>query len=87
MTTQPTQPEAAPSPLTERVSRLEGVAEQVDQRLADHTATLNALQAAVQSLRAEMHAEISRLRADMNRQTLITVGVLGGLMALFNFVG
>ena len=109
MTTQPTQPEAAQAPLTDRVSKLEGVTEQVNERLAENTAALNTLrtenqiehqamraenQAEHQALRAEnraenqaTRAEVNRLRADMNRQTLITVGVLGGLMALFNFLG
>ena len=116
MTTQPTQPETAQAPLAERVSKLEGVTEQVNERLAENTAALNTLRtenqiehqalrteqqasraenrAEFQALRAEnraenqaRHEETNRLRADMNRQTLITVGVLGGLMALFNFLG
>ena len=127
MTTQPTQPETAQAPLTDRVSKLEGAAEQVNHRLAENTAAVNtlrtenqiehqALRTEQQALRAENHAEhqasraenraehqalraenraehqttraeVNRLRADMNRQTLITVGVLGGLMALFNFLG
>ena len=98
MTTQPTQPETAQSPLTERVSKLEGVTEQVNERLAENTAAVNTLrtenQIEHQASRAEnraehqaRHEETNRLRADMNRQTLITVGVLGGLMALFNFLG
>ena len=109
MTTQPTQPEAAQAPLTDRVSKLEGAAEQVNHRLAENTAAVNTLrtenqiehqamraenQAEHQASRAEnraehqaRHEETNRLRGDMNRQTLITVGVLGGLMALFNFLG
>ena len=105
MTTQPTQPEAAQPPLTDRVSKLEGIAEQVNERLAENTQALNTLrtenQAEHQAMRAENHAEfqslraenqglreeINRLRADMNRQMVIVIGVLGGLMALFNFVG
>ena len=148
MTTQPTQPEAAQSPLADRVSRLEGIAEQVNERLGENTLALNTMRAEnhaeheslraehqalraevrtevqslreenqalrmehqamraehraeIQSLRAENQAEHQstraevqrvreenvRLRADMNRQTVVVVGVLGGLMALFQFMG
>lgn len=70
-----------------RLSWLEGAYTQVNERLG-------ALERGQETLRVELRAEIAalrddvnRLRADMNRQMLIAVGVLGGLMALFRFVG
>ncbi|MCY4582621.1 MAG: hypothetical protein OXE50_07485 [Chloroflexi bacterium] len=110
MTTQPTQPEESRSaPVVERVSRLEGIAEQANLRLAENSQAINALRAEnhtehenlraashaeFQSLRAEnraehqaIHERIDRLRAEMHRQTLIVVVALGGLMALFRFLG
>lgn len=121
MTTQPAQPEAPqPAAMVERVSRLEGITEQINLRLAENTEAINTLRAenragheslraefrteheslraenraGHESLRAEFRAEheslnakIDRLRAEMHRQTLLVIGILGGLMALLRFVG
>ncbi len=63
-----------------RLSWLEGAYTQVNERRG-------ALERGQDALRAETHGEFNRLRADMNRRMPIVVGVLGGLMALFRFVG
>lgn len=99
MTTQPVQPEAPqPAAMVERVGRLEGITEQINLRLAENAEAINTLRAEFraehESLRTEFRAEheslnakIDRLRTEMHRQTLLVVGILGGLMALLRFVG
>jgi len=99
MTTQPAQPESAQfPPIPERVSRLEGISEQVNLRLAENTEAINTLRtenhAEHQALRvkieeqgSELNAKFDRLRGEMHRQTILIVGVLGGLMALLRFAG
>ena len=69
--------------IPERVSRLEGAYEQVNERLRDLTEAL-------QSLRAEMHSEIGSLRAELGslKTTIIVIGgavwasTVGGFIAL-----
>ena len=78
MTTQPS------TDLEQRVSRLEGAYEQVNERLGD-------LSQAIAGLRADMHDEIGGLRAEMNSRFnifLVLLGTLwattvGGFIALF----
>ena len=76
MTTQ--QPEAPESPMSDRVSRLEAIAEETHLRLAENHADHQALNAKVDTLRTEMHDKIDRqgeslrteingLRAEVNR--------------------
>ena len=112
-----TQPE---TPVVERVSRIEGIVEQINLRLAENhdgiqalsekidaetkslsakidveTKTLNekidaqgkALSEKIDAQGRELNEKIDRLRIEMHRQTLILGGVLGGLMALFRFLG
>ena len=57
MTTQTPQPEAPENPVTERVSRLEGIAEDTRHRLDDLSRGQTALDAKIDILRAESHAE------------------------------
>ena len=88
MTTQPVQPEAPqPAAMVERVSRLEGITEQINLRLAENAEAISTLRADLSAKIEERGKEIARLRADMHRQTLLVVGILGGLMALLRFVG
>ena len=137
-----TQPE---TPVVERVSRIEGIVEQVNLRLAENHDDIQALSAKIdaqgakidaqgealsakidaqgEALRAEiregdaalsakidaqgrelnakidaqgrefraetqaLNEKIDRLRSEMHRQTVLVVGLLGGLMALLRFVG
>ena len=115
-----TQPE---TPVVERVSRIEGIVEQVNLRLAENHDDIQALSAKIdaqgakidaqgEALRAKIDAQgealraeiregdaalsakidaqnekIDRLRSEMHRQTVLVVGLLGGLMALLRFVG
>ena len=90
-----TQPE---TPVVERVSRIEGIVEQINLRLAENHDGIQALSAKIdaetKSLSEkigaqgrELNEKIDRLRIEMHRQTLILGGVLGGLMALFRFLG
>ena len=108
-----TQPE---TPVVERVSRIEGIVEQVNLRLAENHDDIQALSAKIdaqgEALRAEIregdaalsekidaqgrelnakidaqNEKIDRLRSEMHRQTVLVVGLLGGLMALLRFVG
>ena len=104
-----TQPE---TPVVERVSRIEGIVEQVNLRLAENHDDIQALSAKIDAqgekidaqgrelnakidaqgreFRAETQAlneKIDRLRSEMHRQTVLVVGLLGGLMALLRFVG
>ena len=60
-TQQPTQSETAQDPVIVRVGKLEGIAVQVDQRLAEHTETLN-------TMRRENHAEHQALNDKVDRQ-------------------
>ena len=60
-TQQPTQSETAQDPVIMRVGKLEGIAVQVDQRLAEHTETLN-------TMRRENHAEHQALNDKVDRQ-------------------
>ena len=101
-----TQPE---TPVVERVSRIEGIVEQINLRLAENHDGIQALGAKIDAeIKAlsekidaqgrelnekidaqgrELNEKIDRLRIEMHRQTLILGGVLGGLMALFRFLG
>ena len=49
----------------ERLSKLEGVYEQVNERLRDLTEGQAALRASLEAQRAEMHAEIAELRVEI----------------------
>lgn len=70
--------------MDQRVSRLEGAYEQVNERLSD-------LSQAIVGLRADLHNEIRSLRAEMNSRfniLLVLIGTLwattvGGFIALF----
>lgn len=80
MTTQPAQP-AQPDPartvaIVDRISRLEGIAEQANERFNDQTQAINALRAdnqaehhslrsAYDALRAENHTEHQALRVEI----------------------
>ena len=69
MTTQPAQP-AQPDPaqafaVVDRVSKLEGIAEQANERFSDQTQAINALRAEHQGLRAENHAEHLAFRTEI----------------------
>ena len=90
-----TQPETT---IEQRLSRLEGAYEQVNERLGDLSRDYAALRREMHegdaALRAEMNAgfadlndKIDRLRGEMHRQTILVIGVLGGLMAVLRFVG
>ena len=79
-----TQPETA---MVERVSRLEGAYDQVNERLGDLTQAMTNLHNKVHEVETRLNAKIDRLRIEMHRQTLLVVGLLGGLMALFRFLG
>ena len=94
MTTQSTPPEAPETSVIERVSRLEGIAEQVNLRLAESTEAINMLSVKVDqqgaAIRAEvdtLRAEINRLRSDMHRQTFLLIGIIGGIAALTSILG
>ena len=74
--------------LEERVSRLEGAYEQLDQRLGDIQASLhalntriNALDAKLDALGARLDERIDTLEAQMNAQfrTLVVVMATGGI--------
>ena len=60
-TQQPTQSETAQDPVIMRVGNLEGIAVQVDKRLAEHTETLN-------TMRRENHTEHQALNDKIDRQ-------------------
>ena len=79
-----TQPE---TPVVERVSRIEGIVEQINLRLAENHDGIQALGAKIDAETKALNEKIDRLRIEMHRQTLILGGVLGGLMALFRFLG
>ena len=51
----------------ERLSKLEGVYEQVNERLRDLTEGQAALRASLEAQRAELHAEIADLRAEIRQ--------------------
>ena len=76
-TQQPTQPEAPESPMSDRVSRLEAIAEETHLRLAEnhadhqtHRAEILALGEKVdrqgESLNAKIDTKVDTLRAEMN---------------------
>ena len=69
MTTQTQTPE-------ERLSKLEGAYEQVNERLRDLTQGQDALRASLEALRTELHAEIAALRAELRSELHSEVGVL-----------
>ena len=76
--------------MEERVSRLEGAYEQLDQRLGDLTGAVRGLDAKVDALRTDIDGRIDTLRHEMNSKfnTLIvvmaTVGVamIGAMFTL-----
>ena len=80
MTTQTQTPE-------ERLSKLEGAYEQVNERLRDLTQGQASLGASMEALRVELYAEIGKLRSEMHRQTYLIIGVIGGLVTLLRFIG
>ena len=67
----------------DRVSRLEGIVEQINLRLGD----LSREQQSIREQVDRLNDKIDRLRGEMHRQGLLTIGVLGGLMAILRFVG
>lgn len=58
----------------ERLSRLEGAYEQVDQRLGDLTR-------AVESVRSEMHEQNAALRQEMHEQNAVLLQEMSGMRA------
>ena len=81
MTTEPT------TTIEQRVSKLEGAYEQVNERLGDLTQAVNTLRAETRAEIAEVRAEIAELRSAMHRQTYLVIAVLGGLVTLLRFIG
>ena len=77
MTTQAQTPE-------ERLSKLEGAYEQVNERLGDLREEIRHGDAA---LRAEMNERLREIRSEMHRQTYLIIGVIGGLVTLLRFIG
>ena len=73
MTTQETQD-------TDRLSKLEGAYEQMNQRFNDLRTDMN-------ERFNQVHAEIGKLRSEMHRQTYLIIGVIGGLVTLLRFIG
>ena len=66
-TQQPTQqPEAPESPMSDRVSRLEAIAEETHLRLAENHAEHQALSDKIDTLRVEMHGKVDSLRVEMH---------------------
>ena len=81
--------------MTERVSRLEGIAEETRHRHAENHAehqTLgekidrqgDAIRAEVRQGDAALDAKIDRLRADQNRQTCLLIGAMGAFAAIIS---
>ena len=64
----------------ERLSKLEGAYEQVNERLRDLTQ-------GQADLREEIRQVDSKLRSEMHRQTYLIIGVIGGLVTLLRFIG
>ena len=88
MTTEPT------TTIEQRVSKLEGAYEQVNERLGDLTQAVNTLRTETRTEIAEVRTEISSVRAEiaelrsaMHRQTYLVIAVLGGLVTLLRFIG
>ena len=62
---------------SDRISRIEGIIEQISLRLA-------ALEAGQESIRAEMHNSIGSLRTEMQTQTrMVLLTVVGASAAVF----
>ena len=95
MTTQAQTPE-------ERLSKLEGVYEQVNERLRDLGEEMRQADAALRTdmnerfnelaqgqtnLRAEMNERLREIRSEMHRQTYLIIGVIGGLVTILRFIG
>ena len=84
MTTQETQD-------TDRLSKLEGAYEQMNQRFndlrTDVNERFNELARGQAALREEIRQVDSKLRSEMHRQTYLIIGVIGGLVTLLRFIG
>ena len=74
MTTQTPAPE-------ERISRLEGAYEQVNERLGDLTQGQTSLREEIRQVDANLHAEVGALRLDMNARFNILLVLIGGVWA------
>ena len=86
MTTQPTQAEAAqPAPVEQRVSRIEGIVEQVNLRLAENHDDIQALSAKIdaqgETLTAKIDAQTQALRSEMNARFNTVYVLIGGVWA------
>ena len=67
--------------MEQRVSRLEGAYEQVDQRLGDIQAALNRIDERIDRLEGKVDARLDRLEAKMDAmfRTMIVVMATGGI--------
>ncbi len=74
MTTQTPAPE-------ERISRLEGAYEQVNERLGDLTQGQTSLREEIRQVDANLRAEVGALRSDMNARFNILLVLIGGVWA------
>ena len=87
---------------TDRLSKLEGAYEQINERFNDLRSEVNERfnelargQAALgeemrrgdAALRAEMNERLREIRSEMHRQTYLIIGVIGGLVTLLRFIG
>ena len=70
--------------LTQAVTNVHNEVHEVETRLSEKIDTeTKALHAKIDA----QNEKIDRLRSEMHRQTVLVVGLLGGLMALLRFVG
>ena len=70
--------------LTQAVTNVHNEVHEVETRLSEK------IDVETKALNAKIDAQnekIDRLRSEMHRQTVLVVGLLGGLMALLRFVG
>ena len=80
---------------TDRLSKLEGAYEQINERFNDLRAEMNQrfndLREEVRqgdaALREEMNERLREIRSEMHRQTYLIIGVIGGLVTLLRFIG